>query len=98
LSAIALNRWLHSTLFPVASQFSAAYDANMASIEFETELRGEPALPLPPEVAARLPKSGRAKVVLLIQDDEEDEQWRRAAYEQFMKDDVPEDAVYDAYQ
>jgi len=69
----------------------------MSSIEFETELSGEPALVLPPEVLAQLPKSGRVKVVVLLQDDPEDEQWRRASYEQFMKDDSPEDAVYDAY-
>ena len=70
----------------------------MTSIEFETELRGEPSLPLPPEIARQLPKSGRAKVVVLIHDDQEDEAWRRASYEQFMRDDNPEDAVYDAYQ
>jgi hypothetical protein len=70
----------------------------MSSIEFETELRGESTLPLPPEVVAQLPKSGRAKVVVLVQNDPEDEQWRRASYEQFIKDDSPEDAVYDAYQ
>ena len=69
-----------------------AYDANMSSIEFETELRGESRLPLPPEVVAQLPKSGRAKVVVLVHDDPVDEQWRRACDEQFMKDDGPEDA------
>jgi hypothetical protein len=70
----------------------------MSSIEFETELHGESSLPLPPEVLERLPKSGRATVVLLIQNDPDDEQWRRAGYEQFMKDDDSEDAVYDSYQ
>jgi hypothetical protein len=69
----------------------------MSPIQFETELRGEPALVLPPEVLAQLPKSGRAKVLVLVEDDLEDEAWRRASYEQFMKDDSPEDAVYDAY-
>ena len=70
----------------------------MSSIEFETELRGEATLALPPEVVAQLPKSGRATVVVLVQDDPEDGEWRRASYEQFMKDDSPEDAVYDTYQ
>jgi hypothetical protein len=70
----------------------------MGSIEFETELHGESSLPLPPEVVERLPKSGRATVVLLVQDDRDDDEWRRAAYEQFMKDDDSEDAVYDSYQ
>jgi hypothetical protein len=53
-------------------------------------------LVLPPEVIERLPKSGRATVVLLVQGDEEDQQWSQAAYQQFMRDDAPEDAVYDA--
>ena len=70
----------------------------MSSIEFEAELRGEPILNLPPDVAAQLPKSGRATIVVFVQDDQEDQEWRSAAYEQFMKDDSSEDAVYDAYQ
>jgi hypothetical protein len=67
----------------------------MSTIEFEIELRGEPTLRLPPDVLAQLPKSGRAKVVVLVQDDLEDGEWRRASYEQFLRDDGPEDAVYD---
>jgi hypothetical protein len=70
----------------------------MTPIEFETELCGESTLPIPPDVAARLPKTGRATVVLLVQDDADDAEWLRAAYEQFMKDDAPDDAIYDSYQ
>jgi hypothetical protein len=69
----------------------------MTPIQFETELRGEPALVLPPEVLAKLPKSGRAKVLVLVEVDQGDDDWRRASYAQFMKDDSPEDSVYDAY-
>ncbi len=79
----------------------------MSSIEFVTVLRGEPTLVLPPEVVARLPKSGHATVVVLVEDgkgdngkgdgDTEDAEWRRASYEQFIKDDGSEDAVYDSY-
>jgi hypothetical protein len=70
----------------------------MSMIEFETELRGEAVLALPPEVIAQLPKSGRATVVMLLQGDHEDDDWRKASYEQFMKDDDPGDAIYDDYQ
>lgn len=69
----------------------------MTPIQFETELRGEPALVLPPEVLAQLPKTGRAKVLVLVEGDAEDIEWRRASYEQFMRDDSPADDVYDAY-
>jgi len=70
----------------------------MSAIEFETELRGDSSLPLPPEVMERLPKSGRVTVVVLVPDNQDDQDWRRAAYEQFMKDDGREDSVYDTYQ
>ena len=70
----------------------------MSSIEFQTDLNGGPVLPIPPEIAARLPKSGRATVVVLLPDDKEDAEWRQASYEHFMKDDDSEDAVYDDVQ
>ena len=71
----------------------------MSPIEFEAELHGDLVLSIPPDVAAKLPKSGRATVVVHVQDDgQEDRQWRQAAYEQFLKDDSSEDSVYDAYQ
>jgi transaldolase len=63
----------------------------MPPIEFQTELAGQSSLSLPPEVVAQLPKSGRATVVVLVQDAEHAE-WRAAAYEQFMRDDDPHDA------
>ena len=69
----------------------------MLPIEFQTELIGQSSLPLPPEVVAQLPKSGRATVVVLLQD-AEDSEWRAAAYELFMRDDDTQDAVYDRYQ
>ena len=69
----------------------------MAAIEFQTELTGESSLALPPEVVAQLPKSGRATIVVVVQD-AEDAEWRAAAYEQFMRDDDPQDAAYDRYQ
>ena len=65
----------------------------MKSIEFETELHGEPFLSMPQEIAAQLPKTGHARVIVLLDPDET--VWRKAAYEQFMKDDAPEDSVYD---
>ena len=67
----------------------------MTAIEYETELQDQPFLAIPKEVAAQLPKSGHAKVIVLVTGDPEDGQWRRAAYEQFLKDDTPEDAIYD---
>ena len=67
----------------------------MRQIEFDTELQDKPFLAVPQEVAAQLPKSGHAKVILLV--DAEDEEWQTAAYEQFMRENSSEDSVYDKY-
>jgi hypothetical protein len=68
----------------------------MNAVEFTTELKGEAVLKIPSEIAARLPKSGRARVIVLTNGDEEDTEWRAAAYEQFLREDPPEDSVYDS--
>lgn len=66
----------------------------MQAVEFNIELSAEPIVEIPKEIAAQLPKAGQARVIILTDDDYEDVQWRRAAYEQFMRDDAPEDAIY----
>jgi hypothetical protein len=69
----------------------------MKAVEFDTELKGEPTLAIPAKVAKQLPTSGSAKVIVLFPDDSDDASWRSAAYEQFMREDTPEDSVYDTY-
>src|ERR1700752_2948304 len=44
----------------------------MRQIEFDTELQGKPFLAIPQEVAAQLPKSGHAKVIILLSENAED--------------------------
>ena len=68
----------------------------MNAIEFTTELNGNPVLQIPSEAAAQLPKTGRARVIVLTEEDGDDAAWRSAAYEQFLRDDAPEDAIYDS--
>jgi hypothetical protein len=73
----------------------------MNPLEFTAELTPEPVLPIPQEIADQLPKSGRARIIVLpmlsMQDDQQDAQWRIGAYEQFMRDDVPDDDIYDHF-
>jgi hypothetical protein len=69
----------------------------MHAVEFTTVLGETSTLSIPKEVAAQLPKSGSARVIILTANDREDAEWRRAAYEQFARDDAPEDSVYDTY-
>lgn len=67
----------------------------MNAIEFVTELTGDPVLRIPAEVAAQLPRAGQARIIVLTSDDAEDIEWRRASYEQFLRDDSPDDAIYE---
>ncbi len=69
----------------------------MKTIEFEGDLHGQGELAIPPQVASQLPGTGKAKVILLIEGDSEDDAWRKCAYEQFMSEDSSEDSVYDKY-
>jgi hypothetical protein len=68
----------------------------MKAVEFTTELSGSDVLAIPSEVAAQLPKVGKARIIVLTDDGTEDSEWQAAAYEQFLRDDPPEDAIYDA--
>ena len=43
----------------------AAYSWCMNAVEFTTELSGAAVLPIPREIAAQLPKSGKARVIVL---------------------------------
>ena len=67
----------------------------MNAVEFTTELRGSNVLEVPYEVAARLPKAGRARVIVLTGEENEEAEWRLGSYQQFMREDAPEDAIYD---
>ena len=67
----------------------------MNAIEFTTELSGGAMLQIPSEAAAQLPKSGKARVIVLTDDNADDGGWRAGSYQQFLREDPPEDAVYD---
>jgi len=68
----------------------------MNAVEFTTELSGLAVLQIPSEAAAQLPKAGRARVIVLTDEDTDDAEWRSATYEQFLRDDSPEDAIYNS--
>lgn len=70
----------------------------MKAIEFETELTGGQVLKLPPDVASALPPKGKATVLVCVDMDPDESEWRKASYAQFLRDDSAEDAVYDKYR
>ncbi len=69
----------------------------MKAVEFSTELTPDSELTIPPEIFAKLPKSGRVRVILLTSEEEEEVELRLGAYEQFLREDPSEDSVYDRY-
>jgi hypothetical protein len=68
----------------------------MNAVEFMRELSGAAVLPIPREIAAQLPISGKARVIVLTNEDSDEAEWRAGAYEQFLQDDSAADAVYEA--
>ncbi|HRY50574.1 MAG TPA: hypothetical protein P5186_21190 [Candidatus Paceibacterota bacterium] len=68
----------------------------MNAVEFTTELSDSGILRIPSEVAAQLPKAGKARVIVLTDGQTEDTEWRQGAYAQFLREDPPEDAIYDS--
>lgn len=68
----------------------------MNAVEFTTELSGAAVLPIPREIAAQLPRAGKARVIVLTDEDTDEAEWRAGAYEQFLRDDSAEVAVCEA--
>lgn len=68
----------------------------MHAVAFTTELSGSRTLPIPQEVADQLPKTGKARIIVLTEELNGDADWHLGAYQQFLRDDSPEDAIYDS--
>lgn len=68
----------------------------MNAVEFTTEMTDSGLLRIPAEAAARLPKAGRVRIIVLTEDQAEDGEWQRGAYAQFLREDPPADAAYDS--
>ena len=68
----------------------------MNAVEFTTELSSAAVLPIPREIAAQLPRAGKARVIVLTDEDTDEAEWRAGAYEQFLWDDSAEDSACEA--
>lgn len=71
----------------------------MRAIEFETQIDSSGQLRIPDEAAGSLPTGRRARVILLLEDDEADAKanWDRVAARSISEYYCPEDAIYDDY-
>ena len=72
------------------------YPSNMNAVEFNAELSSGGWLHIPDEAAAQLPKDGLFKVIIMPALAADDSEWRSASYRQFLRDDAPEDSIYDS--
>lgn len=70
----------------------------MTPIEFTAELGKDRVVEIPQEIAAKLPQKGRVRVIIMSTDRSGDAEWRTGAYEQFVREDSPDDSVYDNYR
>jgi hypothetical protein len=66
----------------------------MLAHEFETQLNADHTLAVPEEIAARIPQGQPVRVIVLVDDTSEDEDWRRLTSEQFFKGYAEGDAIY----
>ncbi|HTK76349.1 MAG TPA: hypothetical protein VL371_13885 [Gemmataceae bacterium] len=71
------------------------------ALEFQAQVGADQTLRLPPEVAAEIPAGRPVRVLLLVDevDDEavEEAAWKRYALERFFEGYSEEDALYDRY-
>ena len=67
----------------------------MHAIEFTTELSDAAVLSIPSDVAAQLPKSGKARIIVLTDDTPDDADWQAGAYAQFLRENPAGDAICD---
>jgi hypothetical protein len=57
----------------------------MHAIEFTTELSESRSLSIPQDVAAQLPKTGLARIIVLTDELTSDADWHLGAYQQFLR-------------
>ena len=67
----------------------------MKALEFQTRMNPDHTLTVPPEVVAHLQPDQAIRVLVLIPDSNDDEEWAQLAAEQFLQGYAPSDAVYD---
>ena len=67
----------------------------MKAVEFTTQLTGSAVIDIPAGIATQLPKTGQARIIVLTGDRTDDAEWQQGAYQQFLREDPPEDAIYD---
>ncbi len=66
----------------------------METYEFDSRL-AKNEIPIPPEVASRIPEGAEVRVILLLRTGE-DEAWRQSSLDRFADAYVDDDAIYES--
>ncbi len=67
----------------------------MKFLEFQTRIASDGTLKLPPDIAAQIPGDDRVRVVLVLGDSSEDEDWKRLTADRFLAGYSQGDDIYD---
>ena len=68
----------------------------MKLLEFQTQIASDGTLRLPPDIAAQILGDDSVRVVLVVGDSSEDEDWKQLTAERFLAGYSPGDDIYDA--
>jgi hypothetical protein len=67
----------------------------MKTLEFDASLNSDKTLTVPPAVADQVPAGHTVRVLLLIDDSNEEKAWNKLTVDQFFKGYAESDAIYD---
>ena len=68
----------------------------MKVLEFDTQMPSDGTLKVPPDIAAQIGNDDQLRVVLVVGDTAEDEDWRRMTSNRFLEGYSKGDEIYDA--
>ena len=68
----------------------------MKALEFESRLSKDANLKVPENLAGQIPKEEAVRVIVLLPEDAEDEDWQRLTSEQLLSGYAEGDSIYDA--
>ena len=67
----------------------------MKTLEFQATLGADRSLKVPIEIASQIPGQGCVRVIVIVPDDDEDQEWSQLTVQQFLDGYAPGDSIYD---
>lgn len=70
----------------------------MKAVEFQARLSADDTVKVPRDLAAQLSNGQPIRVIILVPESAEDQDWSRLSADEFLKGYAPGDAIYDKLQ